>query len=387
MARESGVGRALLPAWNVGTGRSAHPTGVSAWTGRSAHPAIIAFFLLLLMVAPVYGRWQPQPLPSLIRNGDVMIWDEQYLGGHQPKGGKASGGFLEVFERYGPMVNEFRHGRFGLFSGSRLHTTFRYIKPLSDDIYAVGKTANFDTHVSELVTSPFEVKLGYVTFLLSGGNMPNEACINLLIDGKVVRTATGRNDDKLEWVAFDVKAFKGQQAQVQVLDTSTAAFGYITFDCICQSPDTKGAVRVIARPPSNTQKTTGRVETTSGRLEGKPDVANGRLTLGGRAVDLKDLLLLDTGIESAGDPSGKRVELVNGDVLPAEVRGLDEEKLAIEHGLFGEIEVALADLIPVSSRSRSFKSTARPFSVSRPFAISGFPARRPERVSAWPAVG
>jgi hypothetical protein len=271
-----------------------------------------------------------------------MIWDEQYLGGRPPKGGKAAGGFLEVFERYGPMKSEFRFGRFGLFSGSRLHTTWRFIKPLSDEIYAEGKTANFDTHVSELVTPPFEVKLGYVTFLLSGGNMPNEACINLLIDGKVVRTATGRNDDTLEWVAFDVKAFKGQQAQIQVLDTSTAAFGYITVDCICQSPDTKGAVRIIARPPSNTQKTVGRAETISGRLGGKPDIANGRLTLNGRAVDLKDLLLLDTGIKSAGDPSGKRVELVNGDVLPAEVLGLDEEKLAIKHGLFGEIEVALA---------------------------------------------
>jgi hypothetical protein len=249
-----------------------------------------------------------------------------------------------VISRYDPIRSEFRFGRFGLFSGGRVYTTWRFIKPLTDAIFAEGKTTIFDNHVSELVTPPFEVKLDYVTFLLSGGNMPNEACINLLIDGKVVRTATGRNDDKLEWVAFDVKAFKGQQAQIQVLDTSTAAFGYITFDCICQSPDTKDAVRVISRPPSNTTQTVGRAETISGRLEGQPDIANGRLSVGGRAVDLKDLLLLDTGIESAGAPSGKRVELAGGDVLPAEVLGLDEEKLAIKHGLFGEIEVALADV-------------------------------------------
>ncbi len=41
-----------------------------------------------------------------------------------------------------------------------------------------------------------------------------------------------------------------QKAQIQVLDTTTAAFGYITVDCVCQSPDSKGAVRVIAGPPS-----------------------------------------------------------------------------------------------------------------------------------------
>ncbi len=326
------VGRALLPGF--------------ARTGRSAHPTVVAIFLLLLMVAPVYGRWSPQPLPSLVGKGDIRIWDEQYLGGRPPKGGKAAGGFLEVFGRFDPIHNEFRSGRFGLFSGSRVHTTWRFIKPLTDVIFAEGKTTIFDNHVSELVTPPFEVKLDYVTFLLSGGNMPNEACINLLIDGKVVRTATGRNDDKLEWVAFDVKAFRGKKAQIQVLDTSTAAFGYITFDCICQSPNSKGAVRIIAKLPSKA-KTAARAQTISGRLAGTPAIANGQLKIGGKPVALKDLLLFDAGIKSAGDISGKRLQLINGDVLRADILKLEEDKLVIRHAMFDEMR------IPVSQVARA----------------------------------
>ncbi len=273
-----------------------------------------------------------------------MIWDEQYLGGRQPKGGKAAGGFLEVISRYDPIKSEFRSGRFGFFSGSRVHTTWRFIKPLTDVVFAEGKTTIFDNHVSELVTPPFEMKLDYVTFLLSGGNMPNEACINLLIDGKVVRTATGRNDDVLEFVAFDVKAFRGKKAQVQVLDTSTAAFGYITVDCICQSPDPKGAVRIISKPPSGANAASGRAQMLTGRLDGAAQIADGRLLVGGKAVDLADLLLLETGVRCASDFSGKRLELVNGDVLSADVLGFDKGKLTIKHALFGKIEVAVSNV-------------------------------------------
>ena len=135
---------------------------------------------LLLLLVPVSGYAQTA-LPSRIRSGDILIWDEQYLRG-SPWGWKVPADYHEAFGAIrGAIRIDQRYGRFGLFSGSRLYTTWRPIKPLSDEVYAEGKTTIFDNHVSELVTPPFEVKLDYVTFLLSGGNMPNRACINLLI--------------------------------------------------------------------------------------------------------------------------------------------------------------------------------------------------------------
>ncbi len=304
---------------------------------KSAIARLGLYACLLVMLTAVGARAQGD-LPSLIRPGDISIWDEQYLRG-EPKGWTVPGDYHEIFGR-GVVRNALRVGRFGVYSGRHLYTTWRPIKPLSEQIYAEGKTAVFDTHVSELGTPAFEIKLDYITFLLSGGNMPNEACVNLLIDGKVVRTATGRNNDMLENVAFDVKAFKGQQAQIQVLDTSTASFGYITIDCVRLSPNTRDAVRVIAGLPSK-PKTKGRAETISGRFAGIPVVSDGKLLLGGKVMNLKEVLRLRTGVESAGDISGKRLELINGDTLRADVLRLEEKNLVIRHAMFGEVEVSL----------------------------------------------
>ena len=311
--------------------------------GTTHRVRVLLSCLLLAWVPASSFAKGPKPLPLRKQKGDIQIWDDQHLGGRPPKGGKASGGFLEVFGKYDPMNNVFRSGRFGLFSGSRVHTTFRFIKPMTDEIYAEGKTTIFDNHVSELVTSPFEVKLGYVTFLLSGGNMPNEACINLLIDGKVVRTSTGRNDDKLEWVAFDVKAFKGQQAQIQVLDTSIAAFGYITFDCVYQSVDPKGATRVIAQPPAEA-KGAGSVTTASGTTNGKVELAGGALTIANQPIDLGSIIELDTGVEAKASDAGRRVQLINGDLLAGEISELKDDQLNFAQPTLGPLGLKLDDV-------------------------------------------
>ena len=50
----------------------------------------------------------------------------------------------------------------------------------------------------------------YLNFLIGGGNHPDETCINLLVDGQVVRTATGKNTDAMEWAGWDVRDLAGQ---------------------------------------------------------------------------------------------------------------------------------------------------------------------------------
>ena len=91
------------------------------------------------------------------------------------------------------------------------------------------------------LTSPlFQIERKYINFLLGGGDHPGETCINLLIDDKVARTATGPNDrpggtERLDWHCWDVSDLLGKTAQIQILDKHTGGWGHINIDHIVQS--------------------------------------------------------------------------------------------------------------------------------------------------------
>lgn len=89
------------------------------------------------------------------------------------------------------------------------------------------------------LTSPeFKLNHNYIQFLVGGGGHAGQTCINLLIDGKVVRTAVGRNTEKLEWTTWDVAEFKGKQAKIEIVDENTEGWGHILVDQIilCSRP-------------------------------------------------------------------------------------------------------------------------------------------------------
>ncbi|MBI1311516.1 DUF1553 domain-containing protein [bacterium] len=83
------------------------------------------------------------------------------------------------------------------------------------------------------VTSPeFEVSRKQISFLIAGGKWPGDTCLNLLIDGKVERTATGSNSDRLEAASWDVSEFAGHKGVLQIVDQRTGGWGHIDVDQI-----------------------------------------------------------------------------------------------------------------------------------------------------------
>ncbi len=83
------------------------------------------------------------------------------------------------------------------------------------------------------LTSPsFKLERRFIAFLIGGGAHPGRTCMNLLIDGAIVRTATGRNHETLDWQEWEVSEFEGRTAQLEIVDQSTEGWGHINVDQI-----------------------------------------------------------------------------------------------------------------------------------------------------------
>jgi uncharacterized protein (DUF608 family) len=89
-----------------------------------------------------------------------------------------------------------------------------------------------DAHVGTLTSKPFQIERDFISFLIGGGNHPTQTCLNLLIDGTVVASATGHNDNRMRRDCFDVNAFAGKTAQLQIVDQAKGAWGNIGIDQI-----------------------------------------------------------------------------------------------------------------------------------------------------------
>ena len=86
---------------------------------------------------------------------------------------------------------------------------------------------------SGTLTSPeFTISRKFVNFLIGGGNQVDRTCINLLVDGKVVRTAIGKSNEKLEGHFWRVEEFEGKLAKIQIVDNARGGWGHINIDQI-----------------------------------------------------------------------------------------------------------------------------------------------------------
>jgi mono/diheme cytochrome c family protein len=82
-------------------------------------------------------------------------------------------------------------------------------------------------------TSPeFRVDRDCLNFLIGGGAFKGKTCLDLLLDGKVVRTATGRSSETLDWQSWDVRDLRGKTVRLRIVDRATGGWGHINVDHI-----------------------------------------------------------------------------------------------------------------------------------------------------------
>lgn len=110
---------------------------------------------------------------------------------------------------------------------------YRFSVPAHIGNGMVSSSVEGDSGTGTLTSPIFTISKKAINFLISGGNHPHETCINLLVNGRIVRTTTGDNSGYLKWNGWDVRDLIGKSATIQIVDNSTSSeWGHIDVDQI-----------------------------------------------------------------------------------------------------------------------------------------------------------
>jgi len=81
-----------------------------------------------------------------------------------------------------------------------------------------------------LTSSEFTIRRPYILFRIGGGHHPGKTCLNLVSNGKVLRTATGKDNEHLDWDFWEVSDLLGKRAFFEIVDRQSGGWGHINVD-------------------------------------------------------------------------------------------------------------------------------------------------------------
>ena len=102
----------------------------------------------------------------------------------------------------------------------------------SHNIRPGGDVHKGDSLTGTLTSSDFLIDFDRIEFLVGGGRHQGKTCVNLIVDGQVVLSATGQADNQMSLQTWNVRPFAGKTAQIQVVDNHTSGWGNIGIDHI-----------------------------------------------------------------------------------------------------------------------------------------------------------
>ncbi len=194
-----------------------------------------------------------------------------------------------------------------------------------------------DKPQGKLTSKPFKVERAFISFLIGGGSQAGKTCINLVVDGKTVRTAVGRDHEKLEPRNWDVRDLAGREARIEIVDAASGPWGHINIDQIELSDTPKMALH--------------------GTLEEQPDFGTmGLALLGGGGLScvalpdgpLPDALFSDAGLAAAGATEKPFAQILCGAV---------GKSLTIEPGKEAKVAFAVVWCFPNRPEHGNFYAT------------------------------
>ena len=92
-----------------------------------------------------------------------------------------------------------------------------------------------DRPTGRLVSPEFTLERKYVAFRIGGGDDETNLCLNLVVDGRVVRSATGWRSDRLVPTSWDVSRWRGKTATLEVVDRASGDWGHVNVSGLTQT--------------------------------------------------------------------------------------------------------------------------------------------------------
>ena len=95
----------------------------------------------------------------------------------------------------------------------------------------VNSFLNGDATTGRLVSKPFSIDRTFIRFLVGGGHYANTQ-MRLLVDGKVVRATSGKDNERLEPAMWPVGDLAGKTGHIEIVDEEKGGWGHINIDQI-----------------------------------------------------------------------------------------------------------------------------------------------------------
>ena len=84
-----------------------------------------------------------------------------------------------------------------------------------------------DDQTGKLTSRPFTLKRNFIQIWIGGGDHPGQTCVNLRVDGKVVRSVPGRNANRMNLESLSVRPWLGKQAILEIVDARAGGWGNV----------------------------------------------------------------------------------------------------------------------------------------------------------------
>ena len=123
-----------------------------------------------------------------------------------------------------------------------------------------------DSATGKLISSVFIIDRNYINFWIGGGAHEGLTCMNLIVDGNVARSMTGKDNNRMTLQSFNVKELAGKQAHLEIIDSVQGGWGNIGIGKITFSD----------------------ISASSNNIEGLPDYGSMGLALLGTPAELTE---------------------------------------------------------------------------------------------------